>query len=304
MKNRILITIALLLSTVGATNAQNDADKTIVSLPDGGYVSLRNETTAIDLRSAILSRMKQQRSDPTQTPATLVTQTIADRNQTVHRILRDHEGRFVFGYDLWISGDKQTRRFKVAVRPLPAELRDTLAANVKSAAGVVSTFPKSTEPQGFDDGGEFSLDLLINKSTGLKIVDVVRVSFDRTRLGDESPGMRARDFTLDAVAMEMKDFSLLLNDNLIGNGKSTAGSTGALLWLYIPEHGRFIFSLVPRPDYSFEKVGIVSGNRIEFEANGDHYQWLSSSPILHEEGVWNLWVLHDAKYTPLLAAQQ
>jgi hypothetical protein len=33
---------------------------------------------------------------------------------------------------------------------------------------------------------------------------------------------------------------------------------------------------------------------------GNHYEWLSSSPILHEEGTWNLWVLSDQKYLPMM----
>ena len=59
---------------------------------------------------------------------------------------------------------------------------------------------------------------------------------------------------------------------------------------------------MPRSDYQFEKVGTVSANRIEFTMHGDRYQWLSSSPIMHEEGTWNLWVLSDPKYMPLMGS--
>jgi hypothetical protein len=31
---------------------------------------------------------------------------------------------------------------------------------------------------------------------------------------------------------------------------------------------------------------------------GDHYEWISNAPVLKDGGAWNLWVLHDPKYTP------
>jgi hypothetical protein len=101
----------------------------------------------------------------------------------------------------------------------------------------------------------------------------------------------------------MKDYSLLVNDRLIATGKSKTGAN-ALLWIYIPNRGRFIFSLFPREGYSFQKTGTVAGNKIEFTVDGQHYQWLSSAPILREDGVWNLWVLQDTHYSPLLAVRE
>jgi hypothetical protein len=52
------------------------------------------------------------------------------------------------------------------------------------------------------------------------------------------------------------------------------------LWFYVPERGRFIFSLVPREGYSFEKIGILEGNKIEFVINGERYEWVSGVEIL------------------------
>ncbi len=290
MRNRILITTLLLVSAAALVRAQGaGTNKVVVSLPDGGFVSFNNETKWMELRQAI--RLQQ-------LPPPLSAQALADRNQIVHRVLRDREGRFVFGYDLLVAGDSATKTFKVAARPLSAELAGSLRVEESTAAGF-PTFPKSTDAQVLDDGAEFSLDLLINKTSGVKIVDVVKVSFDRGSLGGDNP-VRPRDLTVDALAMEMKDYSLMVNNDLVGTGKSKAGSAGALLWLFVPQRGRFIFSLVPRPEYAFEKVGTISGNKIEFTIRGDHFEWLSSAPILREEGAWNVWVLSDPKYLPLI----
>jgi len=267
----------------------------IVALPEGGFVSFKNQTAWTDLRQAL---------DLRKLPGALESQAEADHNQTIHRVLRDNEGKFVFGYDLWVTGDPTTKQFRISVKPLDRELQETLRVKDQTIPGeILSTFPKSTEPQTLNDGAEFSLDLLINQSSGVKIIDVVKVTFDRTRLGNDGPGLRPRDFTLDAVALEMKDYSLLVNDNLIATSKSKTGGAGTLLWIYIPNRGRFIFSLFPREGYSFQKTGTIAGNKIEFTMDGDRYQWLSSAPILHEEGSWNLWVLHDVQYSPLLAVR-
>jgi hypothetical protein len=289
----VLIIIACLFPAAAIAQRANPPEPVLVSLPQGGFVSFINRPEWIDLRQAIRLR---------QLPAPLGSQALPDANQTIHRILRDRDGGFVFGYDLWISADRATKQFKIAIRPLDSRLETSLRPDGSPAPESLSTFPKSTEPQTLNDGSEFSVDLLINKSTGVKMVDIVKVSFDRSSLGGDGLVPRPRDFSADAVAMEMKDYSLFMNDELITTGKSKTGSSGALLWLYVPQRGRLILSLVPRPDYAFEKVGTVSGNKIEFSIRGDHFQWLSSTPILREEGTWNLWVLSDPKYLPLMGA--
>jgi hypothetical protein len=265
-----------------------------VSLPDGGFVSFQNQSAGADVAAT---------ADQERIPVTLESQALADRNQTVHRVLRDDNGKFVFGYDLWIVSDRATKQFRIAIRPLRREMEDKLRGDAP-ATEAGSTFPKSTEPQVLNDGAQFSLDLLINKTAGVKIVDIVTVTFDRSQLEDRNRGVRARDFTLDAVALEMKDYSLMVNDNLVAMGKSKSGCAGALLWLYIPNHGRFILSLIPREGYAFQKAGTVAGNKIEFTLDGNHYQWFSSSPVLREQGSWNLWVLHDVQYSPLFAVRE
>src|ERR1043166_2307772 len=292
-----LLSLALFLCFSPLAKGQEFAAKQlIVSLPEGGFVSFTNQTAWMDIRQSF---------DRRKLPSPLGSQALADRNGTIHRVLRDIDGKFVFGYDLSIAGDSNTKQFTISVKPLDREMENALRANDHIISGdSVVTFPKSTEPQTVNDGAEFSLDLLINNSTGVKIIEGVKVTFDRARLGNDGPALRPRDFTLDAVALEMKDYSLLVNDNLIATGKSKSGCAGTLLWIYIPNRGRFIFSLFPREGYLFQKTGTVTGNKIEFTLDGDHYQWMSSSPILREEGTWNLWVLHDVKYSPLFAVRQ
>jgi hypothetical protein len=221
----------------------------------------------------------------------------------VHRVLVDGSGALIFGYDLVIEPLVKSRQFKVSVRPLDPEFEKRMRARQSSLTGRAplqmnaSTLPRSTEAQIIDDGDGFALDLLINPQTGVKIVDVVKASFDQARLWEAPRVPPARDFTLDSVEMAVKDYKLYLNGRRVGGGRASQGFTGALIWFYVPDKGRFIFSLTPRPGYEFAKIARIEDNRISFSIGEDVYEWVSSTPIVGSGGKWNLWVLRDAKYS-------
>jgi hypothetical protein len=299
--NRVLTWTLCLLALSFVATAQEPAKRQlVVPLAEGGFVAFKSETAWTDTKkvSPELQRV----------PAVLSSQALADENRVIHRVLKDTGGRFIFGYDLWVVPNPAAKQFKLVVRPLDPQFESKLRAGNPSEGEppqleIISTFPKSTEPQTLEDGDAFSLDLLVNQNTGVKIVDVVRVAFDRANIRDSNPGILPRDFTLDAVELAVKDYRLLVNGNVVSVGRSTKGCAGTLLWFYVQDRGRFIFSLVPREGYEFQKVGIIEDNRIEFTVSGSRYEWLSSSPILQGGGIWNLWVLHDPNYTPLFGSE-
>jgi hypothetical protein len=299
--NRVLIWAFCLPAFSCVAAAQEPAKRQlVVPLADGGFVAFKSETAWTDTKkvSPELQRV----------PAVLSSQALADENRIIHRVLKDTGGRFIFGYDLWVAPNPAAKQFKIVVRPLDPQYESKLRAGNPSEgeqpqSEIISTFPKPTEPQTLDDGDAFSLDLLVNQNTGVKIVDVVKVAFDRSHLWDNNPTTLPRDFAVDAVELAVKDYRLLVNGNVVSVGKSTKSCTGTLLWFYVQDRGRFIFSLVPREGYQFQKVGIIEDNRIEFTVSGNHYEWLSSAPILRGGGTWNLWVLHDPNYTPMFGSE-
>jgi len=305
MRSKTLIkTLTLgfcLLALSSMATAQLPAKRQlIVPLPEGGFVAFKSETSWTDT--------KKTSAEVQRAPAILGSQALADENRVIHRVLQDTGGRFVFGYDLWVAPNPVSKQFKIVVRPLDPQFEIKLRARDTNGgeppqSEAISTFPKSTEPQTLDDGDAFSLDLLVNQKTGVKIVDVVRVTFDRSHLWDNNPRTLPRDFAVDAVELAVKDYRLLVNGNVVSVGKSTKSCAGTLLWFYVQDRGRFIVSLVPREGYEFQKVGIIEDNRIEFTVSGSRYEWLSSSPILQGGGIWNLWVLHDPNYTPLFGSE-
>ena len=292
MRSNSWILVLLLFAIPSLGVAQEEMGRSlVVPLPDGGFVGFKSHTADIAMPNSS-SAARELWTD-------FKAQAFADENHIIHRLLSDAAGKYVFGYDLVIEAVRASKTFNIAVKPLDPEIENKLlASNGDSEPARIATLPQLAEPQILDDGDSFTLDLLVNNKTGVKIVDVVRVSFNRSDLWKENPRTLPRDFTLDAVALRVTNFRLLVDGNVVGKGKPGTDFAGALLWCYVEDAGRFIFSLVPREGYEFQKVGVITDNRIEFTLAGRHYEWLSSAPILPTGGIWNLWVLHDPRYLP------
>src|SRR5215217_7702962 len=270
MRNKIWTLVLCIHFICIAAAAQNPAKHQLVlQVSKGGFVAFRSETSSTGSMTAASSKSL---------TSLLYSQAFAGENRIIHRVLTDAQQNVVFGYDLWVSADPSTRKFSLAVLPADEAFRRTFLKDYTPLRpnGPFATFPKSTTPQTLDDGDAVSLELLVNNESGVKIVDVVSVTFDRSSLRENHLESAPKDFTLDAVELGVKNYSLLINGTLVSKSKSTIGFTGALLWFYVPDRGRFIFSLVPREGYEFEKVGVLDGNKIEFTTNGEHYEWLSS----------------------------
>ena len=280
-----------------AAMGQNPAKRQLVlPVSDGGYVAFRSETSGNAPAAASRSLS-----------ALLFSQAFAGENRIIHRVLTDSDKRVVFAYDLSVSSDPATKKFRLVVLPADEAFRRSF---LKDSAPLrahesFATFPKSTAPQTLDDGDAVSLELLVNRESGVKIIDVVKVTFDRSILRENYLESAPKDFTLDAVSsLAIKSYELSIDGVVIGKSKSKLGCAGSLLWFYVPDRGRFIVSLAPRDGYSFQKIGLVDGNRIEFVLNGELYEWTSGETIYASGGAWNLWVLHDPNYTPLFMPQR
>jgi len=296
MTTKGLMIAVLLLSLWSLAAAQEGTRRNVVvPLADGGFVAFKSETAWSGAGGPAAST-----GAGSQIPqGEFRAQAFVDDNRVIHRVLADAAGKYVFGYDLLIEAVPVSKTFTIAVAPLDSQIENKLlAGGSKMQPARIATLPQAGEPEILDDGDSFALDLLVNQKTGVKIVDLVKVSFDRSNLWDDNPRNLPRDFTLDAVPLRVIDFRLLVDGNLLAAGKPGTKFTGALIWCYVEGQGRFIFSLVPREGYQFQKVGIIEDRRIEFTVKGKHYEWLSSEPILPSGGSWNLWMLHDPSYLP------
>ncbi|MDQ1560370.1 MAG: hypothetical protein QOD32_3430 [Pyrinomonadaceae bacterium] len=294
-------------SGAGGAASQARPEQFVMPLHGEGFIAFKIEAAPVAGAPKVSVRLDE-------IQASLTPQVMLADNHVVHRVLVDAEGAFVFGYDLVVEPVAASKQFKVSVKPMSAEFEEQLRAR-QTAAGAqrapqnISTLPRPADAQLIDDGDAFALDLLVNPQTGVKIVDVVKVSFDRARLWSAPPrrSVPLRDFTLGNVELAMRDYKLTVNGELVGGGrgKHARGFAGALIWFYVPERGRFIFSLIPHEGYDFQKVGRIENNKISFTLGGDVYEWTSSAPVVGASGGnWNLWVLHDAAYVSDFDSQE
>ena len=285
MRSRLPALLFVLLFAPALLRAQVDATRPqVVPLRDGGFVAFRSESarTGKTNTSAIVPTLQ----------GGLRAQALVSEDQIIHRVLQNPKGEYIFGYDLAVMAHAGSRKFTITVKPLDATVEQQLAG------GDIPTLREGGQPQVMDDGDSFALDLLVNQNAGVKIVDFVKVSFERSKLWDDHAVPLPRDFTPDAVALRIVDFKLSIGGTQVMTGLRGANFAGALLWCYVEGHGRFILSLVPREGYAFEKSGVINDNKIAFRMNGRQYEWLSREPVLPGGGTWNVWVLHDPKYVP------
>ena len=284
MRSKLPALLLVLLFAPGLLRGQEDATRPqVVPLPEGGFVAFKSESARTDKTSSTEFIPKLHGG--------LRSQALIDDDHTIHRLLQNPKGDYIFGYDLIVLAHANSKKFTITVRPLGEALETKLGRGIP-------TLRERTQPQIMDDGDSFALDLLINQKTGVKIVDFVKVSFERSKLWEDRAVPLARDFTLDAVALKIVDFKLTIGGNQVMTGLRGADFAGALLWCYVEGHGRFIISLVPREGYAFEKSGVINDNKIAFQINGRQYEWISSEPVLPGGGTWNVWLLHDPKYEP------
>jgi len=251
MTGKAFMIVILLLLFPSLVTAQEGARRNvIVPLPDGGFVAFKSET-ALTGGPAAFAGARIPQGD-------FRAQAFTGDKGVIHRVLADATGKYVFGYDLLIEAVPVSKTFTIAVAPLDSQVEHKLLTEGSSLQLTgIATLPEAAEPQILDDGDSFALDLLVNQKAGVKIVDFVKVSFDRSNLWDDNPRDLPKDFTLDAVPLRVIDFRLLIDGNLVAAGKPGTIFTGALIWCYVEGKGRFIFSLVPREGYQVQRVVII-----------------------------------------------
>jgi hypothetical protein len=269
-------------SRANTTDVKDGKPQVVVALQGGAHVRIRTESEPPGAQDA---------------PSNFVE--AGERPNLVRRVFVDSKDELFFGYELLVERVAGSKQFRVAVRPLGEEYLKQLTARPafrkRRLHPSYNASAFSTEPQTIGDGDTFALDVLRNPRTGAKIVDVIQVSLSDASADESSTEEPPRDLALEDIYLQVKNYELLIDGESVY--KSPGGSlSGPLVWLALRDRGRFVFSLVPRAGYDFRKTARLEGNKITFEWNGEHFEWVSSEPVVGLGGNWNLWVLHDPGY--------
>jgi hypothetical protein len=231
----------------------------------------------------------------------------------IHRVLIDEKSGLYFGYDIEITPSPYPNMFKVSVKPLSIEpAKQTLNLDRYTSSPPPITFNSLFMKLGVT----VELHLLENQQTKARIIDLIKITKSSSMGPEVSPAAPvrsllslttttnatqiSRDFTPDATEPRLVNANLYIDDKRILNSvkESYIAGAGDLLYLYVEGKGRFIFSLVPRRNYKFNKIGVAENTEISFTIDKTKYRLISERPVLELSGKWNVWVLHEPEYTP------
>ena len=213
----------------------------------------------------------------------------------IHRYMTDSDGREYFGYDLLMDPLPESNTYRVTVRPLSVDANRLELKN--PAAWRKLSLPGYPAPQTLHGGDTIVIDLLVNSGTGQKIVDYVHVQ-DQKRLLDTASGP-AGDFTVEDAELRVTDPHVSVNGNPVEAAASyTGGVTGAVIWFYLPERGRYFLSLAPHPQHGFQLAGEVRGSTLTFSDGSDRVVVDCNGRVAPGYAAYRLYVLRQAGWRP------
>ncbi len=254
------------------------AQQSSVRFKSGITIAIKTEITPADSTNKMLGNIGYSVSTSTS-------------ENTMHRLITDKKNRLYFGYDLAVIPQSEKGKFKVSIKPLSID-PNKLMINLDNLTAQI--LPKYPDEILVDDGDTITLEILENPQTQIKILDLIKVTTENRSIGNYfSERKPARDFTVDDVELQLSNLEVFVNGEKVGKG---GGVSGANIYFYLPDKGRFIMSPFPRKGYSLQKTGVIENNKISFTFNGDNYKFVSTSPILGSGGKWNLWIFHDTDY--------
>lgn len=202
-----------------------------------------------------------------------------------HHLINDPAHKVTFGYDLSLepSDDGQT----VQLRIEPMKTSDP--RSYVQPGWTLLALPRYPVLPKVKIGDTVALDLLVNRSTGQKIVDYLTVVRQT-----EGP---AHDFTLADVDLTLMEPRVRVNGNLLdATAKFQGGTSGTVVWLYLPGHGRFILSLFPNEALGFHRNGVAAGDTITFREGSAEYHVACSVAVAPGQGRYHLYVAHEPEW--------
>jgi hypothetical protein len=241
------------------------------------------------------------------------------------RSVMDSLNHEYFGYEVLLV-EQQSGTYLATFGKLPISSMEASATTAGS--GLLEQWSIRAialpEPRIVHEGDVIGIELMTDATTGDKLIEDVTIQpfSQRATIGSPIPLMgrpgpgQPGDRAVPTVEGTPRDFSAadaemrltLPRVSLNGTVQSTAGRapsvTGNLVWFYIPGRGRYILSLVPRPELDFHKTGEVRGGRITLTLNGDAITLECFSEIVTGHAPYNLYVLRDSKWEPTAQAQK
>ena len=214
-----------------------------------------------------------------------------------HRVVLDRSQRRYFAYDLLVDPKDGSEALQVRIEPFSLSATELAESQMVDPSWTPIPLLKYPLVPDVRAGDTVAIDLLENHATGQKVVDYLE--FKRSRPAAAPELSPLGDLSLAEVELQLENFRISLNGTVLDASTRVGGGiSGAALWFYLPERGRFVMSLLPNPKLGFRRAGEVSNRSLTFTEGRERYDIQSSSRIVPAGGRFNLYVLHDPKWRP------
>ena len=213
-----------------------------------------------------------------------------------HRVVQDRSQRRYFAYDVLVEPKNGSQAWQVRIEPFSLSATELAEMGVDPSWTYVPLLKYPLVPD-VRAGDSVAIDLLENPTTGQKVVDYF--VFKRSNVTAAAELSPLRDLSLADVQLRLDDFRISVNGTVLDASTRVGGSiSGAALWFYLPERGRFVMSLVPNAKLGFRRAGEVTSGSLSFTDGNNRYNIQSTSRIAPAGGRFNLYVLHDPEWRP------
>jgi hypothetical protein len=235
------------------------------------------------------------------------------------RIVLDRSNRVYLGYELLIekreAGTYLATFGRLGVSPLDIASGSPLKFpqdQIDPSAGATEIWtmlqlPEIPEPRIIHATDTISIEPFIDPKTKEKLIDDIRVvpPGGGPTVGPRAPTVSGtpRDFSITDAELQIVQPRLTLNRKL-QDGLAWRHVHEALVWLYFPEYGRYILSLIPHPNLGFKKAGEVRGGVLTFSLDQDTIRLECFTRIAGGDTPYNLYVLHDEDWAPASETQK
>ncbi len=202
------------------------------------------------------------------------------------RFIQDDKNKRTFGYEVVLEPSADGRTAQLRIEPL----RDPEHAfrNGWSMGSLPVGLPKYPVIPGLRLGDTVAIDLMVNPSTGQKLVDYLTLF--RAGTSGEPP----HDFSLGDVWITIDKPSLLIDGKPLTSTPRDSEVAGKAIALSISGRGGYVFSLFPNEKLGFRRNGTIESKTLTFQDGGATFRIECAAPIAPGPGPYNLYVAHSS----------
>ncbi len=168
------------------------------------------------------------RLEPASAGSSTLPGGVVVEDQRVHRVMTDRSQKKYFGYDLLVEPRNEPGTYSVRIAPLSLTSQALEPLRLAEASWEKLSLPAYPLIPAVHLGESLAIDLLVNPSTGQKVIDYISLRPAAVeRAHDTIP---ARDISLADINLDLDEPHVLVNGTSAAEGRRAI--SGAAVWLY------------------------------------------------------------------------